>query len=760
MEFAKALNIKAVKKNGYLESNNAVITWCVGHLVNMSYPEKYDMKYKKWILNDLPFLPKKYKYEVIQNVKRQFDIVKEQLKRNDVSTIYVCTDSGREGEYIYRLVDEKAGVKNKEKKRVWIDSQTEEEIRRGVKEARPLEDYDRLSNSAYLRAKEDYLIGINFSRLLTLIYGQTISKYLGEKYTVIAVGRVMTCVLAMIVQREREIRDFVKTPYYKINTSFKFKDLLDYSGEWKAVEGSKYYMSNLLFKDIGFKDKENAEKLIDELKVDNEELIAVIESISRKKEKKNPPLLYNLAEIQNECSKKFKLNPNQTLKIVQGLYEKKMLTYPRTDARVLSKAVAKEISKNLKGLSMLNKICDLDKKDQKIESYVQYILDEGKYKGLEKTKYVNDKSITDHYAIIPTGQGLKNFDKLPSNDKKIFLLVVRRFLAIFYPPAIFSKLSITTKIKSESFFTSSKVCVQEGYMEILNYNKKNKEPKVDNIEELKKLKKGQQVNITDFNIKESETTPPKRYNSGSMILAMENAGKLIEDEELREQIKGQGIGTSATRAGILEKLQNIKYINLNKKTQILTPTNKGEMIYDVISKSVPSLLKPELTASWEKGLTMVASGEIESDTYMEKLENYVIKNVSKVSGLNNNAHVWEQFSNIPNNTMKKNPSRRKSKNSLGTCILCNNGDILENKKAFYCSNWREGCKFTVWKNTLDIYCQKVTADMIKELVEKGSIKDINIILPQTKEKCLASLEFRKDNSGALDLKNVTRIEEK
>lgn len=760
MEFAKVLNIKAVKKNGYLESNNAVITWCVGHLVNMSYPEKYDIKYKKWILNDLPFLPKEYRYEVIQNVKKQFDIVKEQLKRNDVSTIYVCTDSGREGEYIYRLVDEKVGVKNKVKKRVWIDSQTEEEIRRGVKEAKPLGDYDRLSDSAYLRAKEDYLIGINFSRLLTLIYGQTISKYLGEKYTVIAVGRVMTCVLAMIVKREREIRDFVKTPYYKINSSFKFKDLLEYSGEWKSVEGSKYYMSNLLFKDIGFKEKEHAEKLIDELKVDNDELIAVIESISRKKEKKNPPLLYNLAEIQNECSKKFKLSPNQTLKIVQGLYEKKMFTYPRTDARVLSKAVAKEISKNLKGLSMLNKICDLDKKDQKIESYVQYILDEGKYKGLEKTKYVNDKAITDHYAIIPTGQGLKSFDKLPSNDKKIFLLVVRRFLAIFYPPAIFSKLSITTKIKSESFFTSSKVCVEEGYMEILNYDKKNKEPKIDNIEELKKLKKGQQVNITTFNIKESQTTPPKRYNSGSMILAMENAGKLIEDDELREQIKAQGIGTSATRAGILEKLQTIKYINLNKKTQILTPTNKGEMIYDVISKSIPSLLKPELTASWEKGLTMVASGEIQPDTYMEKLESYVIKNVSKVSGLNNNAHVWQQFSNIPNNTMKKNPSRKRSKNSLGTCILCNNGEVLENKKAFYCSNWKEGCKFTVWKNTLDIYCQKVTAEMIQELIEKGSIKDINIILPQTKEKCLASLEFRKDKSGALDLKNVTRTDEK
>ncbi|WP_432664062.1 DNA topoisomerase [Wukongibacter baidiensis] len=758
MEFAKALNFKATKRNGYLESDKAVITWCVGHLVNMSYPEKYDIKYKKWILDDLPFLPEEYKYEVIENVKKQFNIVKEQMKRNDISTIYVCTDSGREGEYIYRLVDEKVGVKNKNKKRVWIDSQTEDEIRRGVKEAKPLDDYDKLSDSAYLRAKEDYLIGINFSRLLTLIYGRTVSKYLGEKYTVIAVGRVMTCVLAMVVRREREIRKFVKTPFYKINSSFKFEDSLEYNGEWKSVEGSKYYMSNLLFKDVGFKEKEKAEEFIEELKKDNDELTAIVESVTKKKEKKNPPLLYNLAEIQNECSKKFKLNPNETLKIVQGLYEKKMLTYPRTDARVLSKAVAKEISKNIKGLLGIKKVCDLEKKDQEINGFVEDILDGEKFKGLEKTKYVNDKSITDHYAIIPTGQGLGNFNKLPKNDKSIFLLVVRRFLAIFYPPAVFSKLSITTKIKSESFFTSSKVCVEEGYLEILNYDKKNKDSKVDNIETLKKLKKGQQVKIIDFNIKESQTTPPKRYNSGSMILAMENAGKLIEDEELREQIKAQGIGTSATRAGILEKLQKIKYINLNKKTQILSPTTKGEMIYDVISKSVPSLLKPDLTASWEKGLTMVASGEIDSDKYMEKLESYIKKNASKVLGLNNNAHVWEKFSDIPNKKTKKSVKRKKSKNALGYCISCESGEVLENRKAFYCSNWKEGCKFTVWKNTLDLYCQKVTEDMIKELLEKGIIKDINIILPQTKEKCQATLEFRKDKSGALDLKNVTRID--
>jgi DNA topoisomerase-3 len=672
------------------------------------------------------------------------------MKRKDIATIYVCTDSGREGEYIYRLVDEKVGVKNKAKKRVWIDSQTEDEIRRGVKEAKALDEYNKLSDSAYLRAKEDYLIGINFSRLLTLTHGRSISSRLGEKYTVIAVGRVMTCVLGMVVKREREIREFVKTSYYKINSSFKFNDSLEYDGEWKAVEGSNYYMSKLLFKDIGFRDKEKAEEFIEELKEDNEELIGTILSATRKKERKNPPLLYNLAEIQNECSKKFKLSPDETLKVVQSLYEKKMLTYPRTDARVLSTAVAKEIGKNIKGLLNIRKACNLDEKDQEINDFVKKIVDEGKYKGLSKTKYVNDKSITDHYAIIPTGQGLGNFNKLPGNEKKIFLLVVRRFLAIFYPPAVYSKLSITTKIKEESFFTSSKVCVDEGYLPVLNGNKKNENSKVNNMETLKKLKKGQVVKITDFNIKESETTPPKRYNSGSMILAMENAGKLIEDEELREQIKSQGIGTSATRSGILEKLQLIKYINLNKKTQILTPTQKGELIYDVVNRSVPSLLKPELTASWEKGLTMVANGEIQTDKYMEKLENYIKKNTSKVIGVNNN--YGNNFSDTVVITNK-----RGKKKSLGCCISCENGEVLENRKAFYCSNWKKGCKFTVWKNSLDMYKQEVTPAMIKELIEKGTIEDINIVLPQTEEKCKASLQFRKDKSGALDLKNVTRI---
>lgn len=633
LEIAKALDIKGSKRNGFIESETAVVTWCVGHLVNMSYPEKYDDKYKKWTLKDLPFLPKVYKYEVISNVKQQFNIVKEQLLRNDVSIIYVCTDSGREGEYIYRLVDDMAKVKDKEKRRVWIDSQTVEEIRRGVKRAKPLSDYDNLAAAAYLRAKEDYLMGINFSRLLTLSYSKKLSGQLGKNYVVIAVGRVMTCVLGMIVERELEVRNFVKTPYYKIQALFPLDDDCQFTGEWKATDASDNHISRLLFKDIGFLDKERAKDFIASLKENNDPVAGRVEGVNRKKEKKNPPLLYNLAELQNDLAKRFKLSPDETLKIAQKLYEKKLLTYPRTDARVLSKAVAKEIDTNLKGLANLDKRCQLSSNDGLISNYAAKVLQDGLHKDIDKTRYVNDKAITDHYAIIPTGQGLDNFNRLTEEEKKVYILIARRFLSIFYPAAIYSQLSITTKIKEESFYTSSKICIEEGYLKIIGEETKDQEAKSERADILGRLKKGQQIQNVILEIKESETTPPKRYTSGSIILAMENAGKLIEDEELREQIKGSGIGTSATRAEILNKLQKISYINLNKKTQILTPTILGEKIYEVVRTSIPTLIKPELTASWEKGLSMIARGEISPEEYMIKLEAYIEKNVKKVLAL-------------------------------------------------------------------------------------------------------------------------------
>lgn len=765
MDFAQALDIKGSKKDGFFESENAVITWCIGHLVTMSYPEKYDLKYKKWNLQDLPFLPVKYKYETINSVKKQFDVIKAQMKRTDISTIYVCTDSGREGEYIYRLVDEMVEVNDKVKKRVWIDSQTIDEIKKGVKNAKPLSDYDNLSSAAYLRAKEDYLMGINFSRLLTLCYSGTISKELGKKYVVIAVGRVMTCVLGMIVQREREIRDFVKIPYYKINGSFQLEESLGYNGEWKAIEGSTYFSSELIYKDIGFNDKEAAEKFILDLKKDNQEL-GVIEEAKRKKETKNPPLLYNLAELQNELSKKLKISPDETLKIVQNLYERKMLTYPRTDSRVLSTSVAKEIDQNFKGLLRFKNRCSVDSKDSDISEYIEKIYSEGLYKGIEKTKYVNDKAITDHYAIIPTGQGLENFNKLNDYERKTYLYIVRRFLAIFYPPAIFSQLTITTKIKSERFFTTSKVCVQEGYLRILGEEKKEDSINVNKEDMLKKLKKGQQVKIADLSIKESETTPPKRYSSGSIILAMENAGKLIEDDELRGQIKGSGIGTSATRAAILNKLQKIDYIDLNKKTQILTPSVLGEMIYDVVNRSIPTLLKPELTASWEKGLSLISNGELKSEEYMVKLEAYIKKNTQKVLAMGKNSNSLNHQNGkvgkggkTSSVTKASFPNKRKTgpKASLGKCITCSDGDVLENTKAYFCSNWRKKCKFTTWKNSLELYGQEVTPDLIKNLLENGKTEGVDITLPQTKEKCSAELHFKEDKSGALELRNIIRM---
>ena len=634
-EFAKALKLNTRRQDGFLEADNAIVTWCVGHLVTMSYPEVYDEKYKRWSLETLPFIPKDFKYEVIANVEKQFRIVSNILNRADVETIYVCTDSGREGEYIYRLVEQMAGVKDKKRKRVWIDSQTEDEILRGIREAKDLEEYDNLSASAYLRAKEDYLMGINFSRLLTLKYGNTLSTFMHTDRTVLSVGRVMTCVLGMIVRREREIRDFVKTPFYRVLSTIQLGEK-SFEGEWKSVKGSRYFESFDLYKENGFKKKEKAEELIAYLS-EEQPLKCTVASVEKKIEKKAPPLLYNLAELQNECSKRFKISPDETLRIVQELYEKKLVTYPRTDARVLSTAVAKEISKNLNGLA----------KYDMAKPYLQDILQFGTHKGLEKTKYVNDKQITDHYAIIPTGQGLSALASVSSTAKQVYDTIVRRFLSIFYPAAVYHKMSITTKMREESFFSNFKVLAEEGYLKVVGVGN---ETEVDAglFELLKTVQKGSVLPVQELVVKEGETTPPKRYNSGSIILAMENAGQLIEDEELRAQIKGSGIGTSATRAEILKKLIHIKYLSLNGKTQIITPTLLGEMVFDVVDNSIRSLLNPELTASWEKGLTYVAEGQITSEEYMVKLENFIASRTNGVLGLNNQYQLKQCYDRVVN----------------------------------------------------------------------------------------------------------------
>ncbi len=642
-EFAKALKLNTKSRDGYMESDEAVVTWCVGHLVTMSYPDAYDPEMKRWSLQTIPFIPTEYKYEVIPDVEKQFKIVASLLNREDVTTIYVCTDSGREGEYIYRLVERQAGVTGKERRRVWIDSQTEEEILRGIREAKELSEYDDLCASAYLRAQEDYLMGINFSRVLTLKYGNFVKNYLKADKGVISVGRVMTCVLGMVVDREREIREFVKTPFYRIIGNFELDGGNMVAGEWKAVEGSLYFGSPLLYKENGFAKKEDAEKLISEL-APSYPSAAVLEKVEKKTEKKNPPLLYNLAELQNDCSKLFKISPDDTLKIAQELYEKKLTTYPRTDARVLSTAVAKEIHKNISGL----------KNAPVFGEHANEVLQMESYKKIASTKYVNDKQITDHYAIIPTGQGFGAWNSLSQTSKKVYEIIVRRFLAIFYPPAVFQKLTLTISMipsnddRKEYFFANFKVLGEEGYQKIMKYsfadsaNKTSGEESENEVkcdpEFLKKLsglKKGTAISCMSLALKEGETSPPKRYNSGSMILAMENAGQLIEDDDLRAQIKGSGIGTSATRAGILTKLFHIKYLALNKKTQIITPTLQGELIYDVVYHSIASLLDPKLTASWEKGLTGVAGGTISREEYTEKMDGFVIRHTNRVKELNN-----------------------------------------------------------------------------------------------------------------------------
>lgn len=619
MEFAKALKLNTQKKNGYIESGEWIITWCYGHLVTMSYPEVYDEKLKFWTLNTLPFLPKEYKYEVIEGHQgKQFEIVKSLLQREDVEEIYNAGDSGREGEYIQRLVFMMANPNpNAKMKRVWIDSQTEEEIQRGIKEAKDLSEYDSLSNSAYLRAKEDYLIGINFSRLLSIIFGRRIAKDINEEKVSISVGRVMTCVLGMVVSREREIRNFVKTKYYKIIGNFGDENQ-SLKAEWKVSEKSKLYESPLLYNETGFKSEENAKKFI--LSLTGKK--AIITELKKSKQKENAPLLFNLAEIQNECTKVFKIKPDETLEIIQELYEKKLVTYPRTDARVLSTAIAKEIGKNLNGLYK-------NFKDEEISTYIAKMINDKYSTNLTKTKYVNDSKITDHYAIIPTGQGFENYDKLADLKKEVYKLIVRRFIAIFYPAAEYNKVNLTIEVENEQFLASGKVCTNQGYLEVLKNRIKNDEEEKD-LNAFEGLKKGQEINVLNYETKDSETSPPSRYNSGGMVLAMENAGKLIEDEALREQIKGAGIGTSATRGEIIKKLERINYIQINSKTQIITPTVKGEAIYDVVFKSIPDMLNPELTASWEKGLEMVARKEIQPEIFMGKLEKYIRSKVDRL----------------------------------------------------------------------------------------------------------------------------------
>lgn len=633
-QFADVLGVKGNAGNGYLESDTAVVTWCVGHLVTMSYPEVYDPNLKKWSLSTIPFIPTEYKYEVLPDTKKQFNIVAGLLTRDDVGCIYVATDSGREGEYIYRLVDSMAHVTGKEKRRVWIDSQTEEEILRGIREAKPLSEYDSLSDAAYLRAQEDYLMGINFSRALSLKFSNVVQRYLGMDRCVIAVGRVMTCVLGIIVKREREIREFVKTPFYRLVANVG-EEGQTFDAEWKAVKGTKYFESPLLYKENGFKERPAAEQLLAELKAGEPE--AVAQAVERKKEKKQPPMLYNLAELQNDCSSFFKISPSDTLKIVQELYEKKLVTYPRTDARVLSTAVAKEIGRNISGL----------KNFQPVAEFAQGAMESGTYKGIAKTKYVNDKQITDHYAIIPTGQGFGALRSLAPTALKVYEIICRRFLSIFYPAAEYQKVAMTLSKNGEKLFANFKYLINDGYLKVAanSFSKKKDDVKYspEFIARLAKIKKGDKLSVQGIDIKEGETSPHKRYNSGSLILTMENAGQFIEDEALREQIKGAGIGTSATRDGIITKLEKNKYISLNKKTQIVTPTFLGEIIYDIVYYSINGLLRADLTASWEKGLEGVAEGQISKQEYTDKMTTFVTKYTNLVKQIQNQNGITGVF---------------------------------------------------------------------------------------------------------------------
>ncbi|MCR5256110.1 MAG: topoisomerase C-terminal repeat-containing protein [Acetatifactor sp.] len=732
-DFARVLNVKG-NGQGFIENDEYVISWCFGHLVEMVYPEEYDIKYKRWNLEDLPFLPEKYKYGVINSSKDQYKIVNSLLHREDIDVVYWAGDSGKEGQTIEENIRNYGGVRDGMRElRVWIDSQTDDEIKRGINEAKPMSDYFRLGKSGIMRTIEDYALGINFSRALSVKYGKLINDAAATKsYTAIAVGRVMTCVLGMVVDREREIRNFTETPFYRVCGNFSEGKL---EAEWHAVPGSKYDNSPLLYKENGFKKKESAEELISFLSGKN----AHIEKLEKGNSKKKAPLLFNLAELQSECSKIFKISPAETLAVIQELYEKKLTTYPRTDARVLTTAVAKEIGKNLYGL----------KNYAPVKSFVENIISKNFYRGIEKTHYTDDSKVTDHYAIIPTGF-TGSLDSLPDKHKRIYDLIVRRFLSIFYPAAEFATAKAVIDISGEKFQMSCKVLTNPGYMEISGIPKSSDEnndsdeniSKKEILDILNRLSEGDSIDVSEFVIKEGKTAPPKRYTSGNLILAMENAGNLIEDEELREQIKNTGIGTSATRGEILEKLVRIGYLNQNNKTQIITPEKLGEMIYEVVFLSVPSLLNPEMTASWEKGLEGIINGSVDDVDYRRKLEDYIRRETNKMIG---NDLTNSIAANINQFTGKESKGIATIKPLGINCPVCG-GELNKTSFGYGCSNYRNEsikCRFGMGQ----IAGIDINEEDFKDLIVKGKTRVISGFTGKNKSKFSASILLYKDENG-------------
>lgn len=756
-EFAKVLKVSG-RKDGYIENSEYVITWCVGHLVGLVYPESYDMKYKKWKLEDLPFLPKDYKYDVIKDVSHQYDIVHGMLMREDIDRVYWAGDAGKEGQTIEENIRNFGGVREgMEELRVWIDSQTQEEILRGIREAKPMSDYANLGQSGIMRTIEDYAMGINFSRVMSVKYGGLLNDAAGtSSYAAIAVGRVMTCVLGMVVIREREIRNFKETPFYRVVGHFTDANI---EGEWKTTDQSYYLDSPLLYKENGFKKEEDAKAFMNSLNGQPAKVLSIEKGIT----KKRAPLLFNLAELQAECAKRFKISPDETLQIAQDLYEKKLTTYPRTDARVLSTAVAREISKNISRLRGY----------EPTSGFVEKIMQQQLYRNIAKTQYTDDSKVTDHYAIIPTGQ-LTELGTLNSLQKAVFELIVRRFLSIFYPPAEYQNVKLIVGVEAqghmESFFASAKVLKTNGYLEIAGIPKNRDKNSADNpnrgldrvtggeysrqesdeevgeasdpkalLELADRIQNGDVIEVINYGIKEGKTSPPKRYTSGSMVLAMENAGQLIEDEELREQIKGSGIGTSATRAEIIKKLVRIGYLNLNKKTQVLTPENLGEMVYEVVNMTVPALLNPKMTASWEKGLDGITKGTVDFWDYRNKLEDFIRTETLKMIGQNIRTPLAERISEFAGKNAKGAGARRK----IGSkCPVCG-GELVTTPFGYGCSNYKNdksGCNFNIG----EIAGIVPSEEQIRELMDNGKTKTIRGFKSKAGKKFDACLVLQKN----------------
>lgn len=679
--------------DGFLASEKYIVSWAVGHLVSLWEPEEYNPSFKKWRFETLPIIPEVMKIKPIAATQKQFGIIKSLMEDKNIDFIICATDAGREGELIFRYTYEAANC-SKPFKRLWISSMTDEAIKEGFASLKDGSEYDNLYHSAKCRSEADWLVGMNASRAFTLKYNALLS-----------VGRVQTPTLAIIVNRQKEIDNFVPQDYFEVNSLYE-----GFKGVWFDRETKETKIS----------DRPKAEEIAEKIKGKE----GFVSNIENEKKKQVPPLLYDLTELQRDCNKKFGYSAQKTLDLVQSLYEKrKMVTYPRTDSRYLSSDMVGKIKTTLSKLTI-----------EPYKEYASYVTNLPKLP--VSKRIIDDSKITDHHAIIPTDVS-PNLKSLSREEFNVYDLIAKRFICVFYPNYEYTITRVTTEVENESFLTKGKTILKLGWMEL--YKSKDKASEDENgdkkeeteaeEQELPKFKKKDKVYVVGSEVVQKKTKAPSAYNEASLLSAMENAGRFVENEELKEQLKEGGLGTPATRAAIIERLIKVGYIARKGKT--LYPTEKGMKLIEVVPFELKS---PETTGKWEKGLTSISKGKLDSSRFMQSIQRYV-RYIIKEASVNNNSVIFEEETKNPNSNKKTHPS-------LGTCPICKKGQIFAHSKGFYCSEWRKGCKFTIWSNTLEAFGISIDSGMAAQLINKGKIENQSFTKPKSGEKTSGTIELR------------------